>query len=112
MSVLSSDIKTNGFKFMRLIVDVGAEALRITLRKQLSVANELVDVVEKQLHFEEIGLTNIQNKSLCSEPQLGEESHSTTLAEQLYIDDAILTPLAVKSLQNCDAFEINSFQGL
>ena len=36
MSVLSSDMKTNGFKLMRLIVDVGGEALRITLRKQLS----------------------------------------------------------------------------
>ncbi|XP_046857447.1 uncharacterized protein LOC124450829 isoform X2 [Xenia sp. Carnegie-2017] len=36
MSVLSSDAKTNGFKLMRLIVDVGGEALRITLMKQLS----------------------------------------------------------------------------
>ncbi|XP_046857155.1 uncharacterized protein LOC124450546 isoform X2 [Xenia sp. Carnegie-2017] len=36
MSVLSSDNKINGFKLMRLIVDVGGEALRITLRKQLS----------------------------------------------------------------------------
>ncbi|XP_046858605.1 uncharacterized protein LOC124452054 [Xenia sp. Carnegie-2017] len=35
-SVLSSKKKTNGFKLMRLIVDVGGEALRITLRKQLS----------------------------------------------------------------------------
>ncbi|XP_046858433.1 uncharacterized protein LOC124451889 isoform X1 [Xenia sp. Carnegie-2017] len=34
--VLSSDMKTNGFKLMRLIVDIGGEALRITLRKQLS----------------------------------------------------------------------------
>ncbi|XP_046857196.1 uncharacterized protein LOC124450609 isoform X2 [Xenia sp. Carnegie-2017] len=29
-------METNGFKLMRLIVDVGGEALRITLRKQLS----------------------------------------------------------------------------
>ncbi|XP_046858032.1 uncharacterized protein LOC124451457 [Xenia sp. Carnegie-2017] len=36
MSVLSSEMRTNGFKLMRLIVDVGGEALRITLRKQLS----------------------------------------------------------------------------
>ncbi|XP_046858625.1 uncharacterized protein LOC124452074 [Xenia sp. Carnegie-2017] len=36
MSVLRSDMTTNGFKLMRLIVDVGGEALRITLRKQLS----------------------------------------------------------------------------
>ncbi|XP_046857011.1 uncharacterized protein LOC124450399 isoform X2 [Xenia sp. Carnegie-2017] len=35
-SVLSSKKKINGFKLMRLIVDVGGEALRITLRKQLS----------------------------------------------------------------------------
>ncbi|XP_046858613.1 uncharacterized protein LOC124452063 [Xenia sp. Carnegie-2017] len=35
-SVLSRNKKTNGFKLMRLIVDVGGEALRITLRKQLS----------------------------------------------------------------------------
>ncbi|XP_046858609.1 uncharacterized protein LOC124452060 [Xenia sp. Carnegie-2017] len=35
-SFWSSDKKTNGFKLMRLIVDVGGEALRITLRKQLS----------------------------------------------------------------------------
>ncbi|XP_046858573.1 uncharacterized protein LOC124452022 [Xenia sp. Carnegie-2017] len=35
-SVLSSKKKTNGFKLMRLIVDVGGEALRVTLRKQLS----------------------------------------------------------------------------
>ncbi|XP_046858577.1 uncharacterized protein LOC124452027 [Xenia sp. Carnegie-2017] len=35
-SVLSRNKKTNGFKLMRLIVDVGGEALRITLTKQLS----------------------------------------------------------------------------
>ncbi|XP_046858632.1 uncharacterized protein LOC124452083, partial [Xenia sp. Carnegie-2017] len=39
MSVLSSDMTYNGFKLMRLIVDVGGEALRITLRKQLSGSN-------------------------------------------------------------------------
>ncbi|XP_046857198.1 uncharacterized protein LOC124450610 [Xenia sp. Carnegie-2017] len=35
-SVLRSKKKTNDFKLMRLVVDVGGEALRITLRKQLS----------------------------------------------------------------------------
>ncbi|XP_046858636.1 uncharacterized protein LOC124452087 [Xenia sp. Carnegie-2017] len=46
-SVLSSDMKTNGFKLMRLIVDVGGEALRITLRKQLSGPEE--DILTKNL---------------------------------------------------------------
>ncbi|XP_046857303.1 uncharacterized protein LOC124450707 [Xenia sp. Carnegie-2017] len=35
-SVLSRNKETNGYKLMRLIVDSGGEALRITLRKQLS----------------------------------------------------------------------------
>ncbi|XP_046858617.1 uncharacterized protein LOC124452066 [Xenia sp. Carnegie-2017] len=36
MGSIWKDKKVNGFKLMRLIVDVGGEALRITLRKQLS----------------------------------------------------------------------------
>ena len=77
------------------------------------VANELVDdVVEEQLDLEEIRLTKTQNESLCTEPQLGEESHSTTLVGLSSFDDATLTQHALENFQNCDAFEMNTFQGL
>ncbi|XP_046861702.1 uncharacterized protein LOC124454984 isoform X2 [Xenia sp. Carnegie-2017] len=76
------------------------------------IANELVDdVVEEQLDLEEIRLTKTQNELLCTEPQLGKESHSTDLVGLSSIDDAILTPHALENLQNCDAFEMNTFQG-
>ena len=68
--------------------------------------------MEEQLDLEEIRLTKTQNESLCTEPQLGEESHSTTLVGLSSIDDATLTPHALENLQNCDAFEMNTFQGL
>ncbi|XP_046857156.1 uncharacterized protein LOC124450546 isoform X3 [Xenia sp. Carnegie-2017] len=63
MSVLSSDNKINGFKLMRLIVDVGGEALRITLRKQLSgtdLFNVLNDPENAQL------LSSLKNKQIHS----------------------------------------------
>ncbi|XP_046858626.1 E3 ubiquitin-protein ligase DZIP3-like [Xenia sp. Carnegie-2017] len=61
MSVSSSDMKTNGFKLMRLIVDVGGEALRITLRKQLSgtdLFNVLNDPENTQL------LSSLKNRQI------------------------------------------------
>ncbi|XP_046849913.1 uncharacterized protein LOC124443504 [Xenia sp. Carnegie-2017] len=53
MSVLSRNEKTNGFKLMRLIVDVGGEALRITLRKQLS-GNDLFYVLNKTENYNKL----------------------------------------------------------
>ncbi|XP_046858024.1 uncharacterized protein LOC124451455 isoform X2 [Xenia sp. Carnegie-2017] len=61
MSVLSSDKKTNGFKLMRLIVDVGGKALRTTLRKQLSgidLYDALNDPENAQL------LSNLKNRQI------------------------------------------------
>ncbi|XP_046858567.1 uncharacterized protein LOC124452016 [Xenia sp. Carnegie-2017] len=52
-SVLSSKKKTNGLKLMRLIVDVGGEALRITLRKQLS-GTDLFNVLNKTENYNKL----------------------------------------------------------
>ncbi|XP_046857158.1 uncharacterized protein LOC124450547 [Xenia sp. Carnegie-2017] len=52
-SVLSSKKKTNGFKLMRLIVDVGGEALRITLRKQLS-GTDLFNVLNDRKNYRKL----------------------------------------------------------
>ncbi|XP_046858572.1 uncharacterized protein LOC124452021 [Xenia sp. Carnegie-2017] len=60
-TVLGSKKKTNGFKLMRLIVDVGGEALRITLRKQLSgtdLFNVLNDPENAQL------LSSLKNRQI------------------------------------------------
>ncbi|XP_046857746.1 uncharacterized protein LOC124451161 [Xenia sp. Carnegie-2017] len=52
-SVLSRNKKTKGFKLMRLIVDVGGEALRITLRKQLS-GTDLFNVLNKKENYNKL----------------------------------------------------------
>ncbi|XP_046857178.1 uncharacterized protein LOC124450590 [Xenia sp. Carnegie-2017] len=61
MSVLSSDAKTNGFKLMRLIVDVGGEALRITLRKQLS-GTDLFNVLNDRKNY--CTLSSLKDKQI------------------------------------------------
>ncbi|XP_046857168.1 LOW QUALITY PROTEIN: uncharacterized protein LOC124450555 [Xenia sp. Carnegie-2017] len=61
-SVWSSDKKTNGFKLMRLIVDVGGEALRITLRKHMSGTDLFIFLNDRKNYRKLLSLKDKQIK--------------------------------------------------